>query len=198
MKLKTILGIVLLLSASFSIAQNSSIKGMPFYLGPPFFSDRLLFSLSLGYEHQVSENISVELNGFSIGSSEFFGEGGQLLYGLLPSIRYYFKPTDKSPTAWVSPYFQYYMNSSSRPHTRSEGFFLGGGASIGFRLYFSTKETWFIDLGAGVAYGSYKYTYHREEIPIEDDEGVYMVDYTIPDPEMRWIPRPIVQVGCRF
>ena len=171
---------------------------MPFYLGPPFFSDRIFISLSLGYEHQLSEKFSVELNGFYVGSSEFFGEGGQSLFGLSPSVRYYFKPTGKLPTAWVSPYFLYLNSSNSSPLTRSEGFFIGGGSSIGFRLFFSKKETWFIDIGAGIAYGSFKYTYHRQEIPIEGDDGVYPIDYTIPEPEMRWIPRPIVQIGCRF
>jgi len=171
---------------------------MPFYLGPPFFSDRFFTSLSLGYEHGFSEFNSIELNAFSIASYGFNGEGSELIYGFAPSYRHYLKTSRETQKTWISPYFLYLWRHSSRAGSDTKGYFMGLGASVGARLYFSSKTKWFIDIGAGIAYGQFKYIYSREEIPIEGDDGVYPIDYTIPEPEIRWIPRPIVQIGCKF
>ena len=198
MRLKAILCITLLWVSIFSFAQKNAIKGLPVYWGPPFYSSGFVASLSLGYEFQISERSSVDLNVFSLLENFYSGEGSTIMYGFAPSYRYYFREPSIRFNVFLSPYFMYLWMYDSGTHTDAKGYLLSAGVSSGIRYFFSKKNKWFIDAGVGLTYGKYTYTYYQKVIPLDDEGGGYTLDYTIPDPKWICIPRPILQIGCKF
>lgn len=197
MKLRYVIVIVLILIVSVTYAQKNAIKGTPIYIGPPFYNSGFVAYLSLGYEYQISERSSVELNAFSLLENFYSGEGSTIMYGFSPSYRHYFRDQDMRFNFFLSQYFMYLWMHDSDTYTNSKGYLLGAGLSSGIRYFFSKKKSWFIDAGIGLTYGKYSYTYYREEITL--DEGAdYKLDYSIPNPKWIWLPRPILQLGCKF
>lgn len=194
MKCRTFISIVLVFLVSLSFAQNSAIKGFPIY---SFTHDPFLAGLSLGYEHRVLARNSIDLSLFSILEHNLSREGGSIMIGFAPAFRHYFRDSDKRFNVYMSPYFVYLWLNSSGTHDSEKGYLLGAGVSAGIRFYFSSQNNWFIDTGFGVAYGQYTNTYYRQEIPNYENDS-YTMDYTIPDPKWVWVPRPILQIGCRF
>ena len=173
--------IILLLFVSFfnsSLAQKNSIKGMP---GLIPVSGMYTVSISLGYERHISQHSAIELGGFYI---LFIDEMGLVYhnYALMPAYKFYFISKHKPfNNIWLSIYGLYIY--STHIHTEDGNFrcwknYLGGGGSIGKRIYLNETKQFFMDIGFGIAATNVKSNSNN--------------DYS------KNILRPILQFGYKF
>jgi len=189
-----ILFILTSISIGFSLfGQRTIIKGTIRFLPPPVEETILLGLVSIGIEHPLNKKISADLIGSYIMPYPNEGSGVEYIWSVNSSLRYYFLKKNQLIRIWSGPNLVFARRYYSGEINTNRGNYLGAGINFGIRLFLSTNLKWMLDMGAGMAFGLFKYTYYRKEIM--DTEGYFHSEYTIPDPELRWLPRGILQIG---
>jgi len=176
--------IILLLFATTckqSFAQKNTVKGMVGFIPVPTLFG---FFVSAGYERNISAQSTIELGGFYLLNTDEMGTVYHN-YAIMPAYKYYFSSESKFiNNIWLSVYGLYIY--STHVHTHEENFrcksnYLGGGLSIGKRLFLNKTKLFFMDIGFGLAFTNRQST---------DSNGIKNTQKNI--------PRPILQFGWKF
>ncbi|MBM3435786.1 MAG: DUF3575 domain-containing protein [Bacteroidetes bacterium] len=172
-------------------AQNTIIKGTFTFISPPGIRSPVSGPVSFGLEQMFAGRISLDINGSAM--IEFPNDYDNMVTMLTPSIRYYMLPRGNHFRIWMGSYLTFLTEKSDGEYTDYAKKFRGEGFIIGFRAFFSPARKWFMDLGTGVAYGRYRYTfYESEEWDLSGDNHLNTV---LPDPYHDWLTRVVFQMG---
>jgi len=165
----------------------NAIKGMPYVVGN-FFNGGYA-GISAGYERQIGKHHVVEMTGYMYYHLVDEMGGSKDAFCIMPGYKYVVTSNSKIfNNTWCSAYLVYFERTN---HPNGDGdsisypsleYLNGVGCSIGRKIYFSKKETWFLELGIGASFNVFnfepKFTYSTDPIPV--------------------ILRPIIQIGGKF
>ena len=167
---------------SIQIKKNA-IKGISIPYSNEYFSP-VVPLLSLGYERIVSKNASLDLttNFLYRANTEGPDTGKVLLLSYASYKHYYTSKNKRIRNFWFGPYISNLLPIYSR--VRGErSYAYGIGAFIGKKTYFTSKKSFFLDIGIGMSVNRY-ITYNERDLTL--------------DREILVIPRPIFIIGKQF
>jgi hypothetical protein len=192
---KLIFIMLLALAWTYTVsAQNTIIKGTFTFISPPGIRHPLSGPVSLGFEQMFAGRFSLDINGSAM--IEFPNDYDNMETRLTPSIRFYLLPKDRVFRIWFSPYLTFTTTKHEGEYTSYTRLYTGEGFIMGFRAFFSTTRNWFLDIGSGVAYGKYRYTFYESEEWDSDGQDHLLTD--LPDPYNDWLIRAVFQIGYVF
>ncbi|MEZ5147607.1 MAG: hypothetical protein R2759_11145 [Bacteroidales bacterium] len=160
------------------------IKGFIYGVPPILFSTYGL-SISLSFEKQLPNKKYITLTGFYWIIVSEMGDPTNF-YSLKPGYRKYYNETKiKSPVFWTELYLTYIFSVASwdvNEKFKRDSFY-GLGYAGGIRVFLSKKRKWFFDTGLGISAN------------LIDHKNGYLGKHDI---SIRPLPRPIIQLGCKF
>ena len=200
--MKHIIFTVIILVAGLSgQAQNNSIKGIIWGFGEPLITFGV-WQGALSYEYSLTKNHSLVLDASTIFVSGYSEDCAPyaIHYSGSVSYRYYFiSKRNFLDKLWLSPGLKYQKYDQQSCYEEGLSDFYGARLIIGKQLSLPKRDNWKIDIGVGTSFGYRVYSYYMDDNSgLIGDEWVNIIDYTIPEPKLLFLPEFILRIGYDF
>ena len=156
--MRRLLFIILILTANYAFGQKNVIKGRIFAF--PIFG-YVTYSLGIGYERLLSNNISVQVlfNNYGDAGGGGGDAGSRNTYGFVPETRYYFGKMDSFRNQYFVGVFIEFLRtneSAGYPDPTDIGYYDGSvinmvnpGILVGKNISLGKKKKWHLDIYIG-------------------------------------------------